>query len=159
MPVDRSFLVGYAVSNLSPHPHAAFTPGAKIPVRFTLTGSDGLPIPASVAASLGCTATASFDGGAPVCAAWDPASGQFRASVPTAKTASAGTGHHVNVSVIADGLPVAFASVSVSPAVVAQHVARSGYWMLGSNGAVYAFGNAPKLGSAPGTGGCDRSAP
>ncbi len=159
LPFEQSFVVGYTVSSLSPPPHGTFTPGSKLPVKFKLTGAGGSRIPTSVVANLGCTATVSFDGGAPVCAVWDPVTDFFRASVATPKNASVHGSYPVRVAVMADGLPVASASVSVSPAVVAQHIARSGYWMLASNGAVYAFGNAPKLGSAPGTGGCDRSAP
>ncbi len=151
LPFEQSFVVGYTVSSLSPPPHGTFTPGSKLPVKFKLTGAGGSRIPTSVVANLGCTATVSFDGGAPVCAVWDPVTDFFRASVATPKNASVHGSYPVRVAVMADGLPVASASVSVSPAVVAQHIARSGYWMLASNGAVYAFGNAPKLGSAPGT--------
>ena len=70
-PVDRSFIVGYSVSNLSPHPHASFTPGSKIPVMFKLTGVNGLLVPSFDAAHLGCSVTASFDSGSPVCAPYD----------------------------------------------------------------------------------------
>ena len=137
-------------TDLSPHSHASFTPGSTIAVNFKLAGVNGLLLPSDEAAHLGCSVTASFDSGSSVCASFDAASGFFGASVPTPKAASVGTNHHVNVAVIADGLPVAFASVSVSLAVVAQRVARSGYWMLGSNGPVYPFGNAPELGISQG---------
>ena len=88
--VTRSFVVGYTLSNLAPPNKSTFQHGSAIPVKFQLTGAGGVPIPASVAASLGCHVTVTFDGAAPVCAVYNRTTGYFQATI---KTTGSKAGH------------------------------------------------------------------
>jgi hypothetical protein len=106
--VTQSFTVGYGVSKLSAPSKMTFQRGSTIPVKFQLTGANGLPIPASLAASLGCSVTVTFNGGTPVCATYHAISNSFEADIVTPKTLTAGQSYPIVVTVVAkDGTTVA----------------------------------------------------
>jgi Listeria-Bacteroides repeat domain (List_Bact_rpt) len=112
--VTQSFTVGYGVSTLSPPNKSTFQRGSSIPVKFQITGTNGLPIPASLAASLGCSITVTFNGGKPVCATYSPKTNSFEADMMTLKTLTAGKSYLIVVTVVAkDGTRVASSTVTV----------------------------------------------
>jgi hypothetical protein len=151
-PAFRSFDVTYGMSNVSPTSHTKFTRGSTIPVRFRLTDADGHAIPAALAAGLGCSATVTFNGGSPVCAVYESAQQLFAANIKTSPTLAIGKSYPIAVRVVVGATTVASAGLSVvaETGVSVTNAGRSGYWMLGADGKVYAFGGAASLGSAPG---------
>jgi hypothetical protein len=151
-PAFRSFVVSYGVANLSPPSHTKFTRGSTIPVRFRLTDAHGHAIPDALAAGLGCSATVTFNGGTSACAVYEPALKLFVANIKTSPTLATGKSYPIAVRTVVGSTTVAFAALSVvaDAGVSVNNTTRSGYWMLGAGGTVYAFGDAPKLGSASG---------
>jgi hypothetical protein len=88
--------------------------GSAIPVKFQLTGAGGTPIPASVAASLGCGVTVTFNGGTPVCAVYNTTTGYFQATIKTTGT-KAGQTYPITITVTAsDSTTVATTTVHVT---------------------------------------------
>jgi Glycine rich protein len=112
-PVDRSFSVGYGISALPPPVKATFQRGSAIPVKFQLTGANGSPIASSLAASLGCTVTVTFNGGAPVCAVYNTVSRTFQADLKTPATLTKGASYQIVVSVTVGATTVATATVTL----------------------------------------------
>jgi hypothetical protein len=149
-PVDRSFVVGYRVANLTPTSSTRFTRGSTMLVRFELTDASGQPIPIAIAASLGCSVTVTFNAGSPACAAYSVATQFFGADIKTAATLAEGERYAVVVHAVVGPTIVASATAVPETSVSTESVARTGYWMLDADGKVYAFGDAPNLGIAPG---------
>jgi hypothetical protein len=112
-PVDRSFIVGYGVSALSPPAKGTFQRGSTIPVKFQLTDAGGAPIPSSVAASLGCTVTVTFNAGTPVCAVYNAAATMFQADIKTPASLTKGGSYQIVVNVLVGATAVATAVVTV----------------------------------------------
>ena len=113
-PVSRTFLGGYAVSGLAAPNKTQFTPGSTIPVKFQLTGANGKPIANSVASSLGCNVTVSFNGGAGICAAYNSKSQQFQANIATPTKLTHGATYPIVVTVTVGTTTVASAQTTVT---------------------------------------------
>jgi cysteine-rich repeat protein len=112
-PVDRSFTVGFGISKLFPPNKANFARGSVIPVLFQLTGSNGKAIPSSVASSLGCAVTVSFNGGTPACASWVPIVNVFGTVINTPNNLTRGRSYPIVVSVTIGSTVVASATTAV----------------------------------------------
>ena len=89
-PVNRSFIVGYAVS-LAPSAKLTFKSGSALPVKFQLNDANGNPIPAALAASLGCAIKVTFSTDSPACAGYDPVAKVFQVDIKTSKSLAAGS--------------------------------------------------------------------
>lgn len=113
--MTQSFTVGYGITTLSPTNKSMFQPGSTIPVKFQITGANGQPIPASLAASLGCSVSVSFNGGKLVCATYNSKTNSFEADITTPKSLTSGTKYPIVITVVAkDGTKVASSTVTVT---------------------------------------------
>ncbi len=147
-PVRESFVIGYRITKTAPNPGAKFLPGSKVPVSFRLVGWGWQPLPIALAQSLGCTVTATFGSSPATCATYNAATRFFQAAVTTPKHLGMGHTYPIAVKVTA-GRPRWRPPPSRSRrARRAAAGTRSGYWMLGAGGNVYAFGDAANLGGA-----------
>ena len=120
-PVVRSFTIGYDVSNVYPPSKTRIRSGSTLPVKFSLTDASGRPIPAPVAAAIGCpAATVTLDDGAPVCATYDAIRDLFQANIKTPKGLPVGTRHLLVVQVVTatGGTTVVVARAEVSVTIV-----------------------------------------
>ena len=113
-PVTRTFTVEYRIAKLAPPNESKFKAGSVIPVKFQLTGANGRPIPDALAATLGCTVEVAFNGGTPVCAAYNRTRHLFQADLTTPSNLTRGGKYPIAVTVKVDSVMVATASVSVT---------------------------------------------
>jgi hypothetical protein len=113
-PVTRTFTVGYTVSNLAPPNKSQFKAGSTIPVKFQLAGAGGQVIANTLAATLGCSVTASFNGGTPVCATYVSKSRQFQVDLVTPSNLSKNTDCPILITVKVGSTTVATATVTVT---------------------------------------------
>ncbi|HEV7204916.1 MAG TPA: putative Ig domain-containing protein, partial [Jatrophihabitans sp.] len=112
-PVTRSFILGYAISNLGPPNKSTFKAGSTIPVKFQLTGANGKPIPNSLATTLGCTVKVTFNAGTPVRATYNPTSQQFQANLSTPRNLPPRTAYNIVITVSVSTTTVAAATTTV----------------------------------------------
>ena len=107
------------VSALLPPDKTTVKRGSTIPVKFQVLGTNGLPIPASLAATFVCasatgrTATVTFAGAAPVCAVYSATQNVFQANVKTSATLALGP-YPLVVTIREGGAVVASRQVTVT---------------------------------------------
>jgi cysteine-rich repeat protein len=103
-----TYVVGVAVSKLSPPTKSQFKAGSTIPVKFQLTGANGQPISATLAAQLSsaCAAKVAFDGQPAVCAVYDPTQNFFQANLNTPKNLTVGNSIQITITVKSGGTTI-----------------------------------------------------
>ena len=104
------YTVGYAVAALKPTAGKRVKNGGSVAVSFGLAGAGGVPIPAGLAAGLGCTVTVGFEGTSPICLKYKPRAQRFTARVQTPAGLLPGT-RNLQVQVTVRGVVVAGATV------------------------------------------------
>jgi hypothetical protein len=96
-----TYVVGVGVSKLSPPAKTQFKAGSTIPTKFQLTGANGQPITATLAAQLSsaCAVKVAFDAQPAVCAVYDPTQNFFQANLNTPKNLAVGTVVPITITV------------------------------------------------------------
>ena len=114
--ITVDYAVGFSVTKLSPPTKTKFKAGSTVPVKFTLTGAGGQPIPADLAAQLSssCGATVTLAAQTPVCAVYDPAKGTFIATVKSPKTLTIGSLVPITITVTVDGTTIATGATTIT---------------------------------------------
>ena len=114
--VTVDYTVGFSVTKLSPPLKAKFKAGSSIPVKFTLTGAEGQPITAALAAQItaDCGVTVALNIQAPVCATYDAAKDIFIATLRSPKSLSIGSTVPITITVTLDTTVIATGSTTIT---------------------------------------------
>jgi uncharacterized protein YjbI with pentapeptide repeats len=106
--------IGYSVSIVAPPPNTVFKQGAKITVKFQLLTNNGQPIANTLAASLGCTVTATFNNTSAVCATYTASKKVFQATVTTSTGLTHGQSYPITIRVTVGTAVVATGTVNIT---------------------------------------------
>jgi hypothetical protein len=112
---NAPYVVGVAVTDVAPATRDKYRAGSTLPLSFVLRAANGAPISATLARQLsnGCNATLTVGALAPVCAKFDAAINQFKASVKLPRDLAPGTVVPIAGKVTVGGVVVGAGSASI----------------------------------------------
>ncbi|WP_444705554.1 hypothetical protein [Microbacterium aurantiacum] len=114
--VTVDYVVGLTVTKLSPPAKTKTKAGSAVPVTFTLSGSGGKPIPATLAQQLSttCAVKVTLRGNTATCATYNPTKRTFTATVKIPKNLTPRSVIPISITAIAGTTTIASATTSVT---------------------------------------------